>query len=194
MSPSLKTRRMSEGSKLFGQILLLENNVERSDYHDGTNWDLEALRQDLISLGGSPGGPSSTPPATKFVTTAVAGFSPADTFCGARPGFVFKAGSAGVGYYPDIILETRLMSAMASVTLEPGASQPFAPPAGPPPTPPQPPATPPNAPQQGGASKPFRFQRTAGIDTAGLSQAVLDDRAAPKRGGFGAAFASAAGL
>jgi curved DNA-binding protein CbpA len=35
------------------------------------------------------------------------GFSAAKTFCGARPGFVFKRGVAGQGYYPDVVSEQQ---------------------------------------------------------------------------------------
>ena len=31
----------------------------------------------------------------------IEGFSPSATFAGARKGFVFKSGPAGIGYYPD---------------------------------------------------------------------------------------------
>ena len=33
------------------------------------------------------------------------GFTAADEFEGARPGFVFKRGVAGLGYYPDLVGE-----------------------------------------------------------------------------------------
>mmetsp|Transcript_57839 Transcript_57839/g.125556 ORF Transcript_57839/g.125556 Transcript_57839/m.125556 type:complete len:87 (-) Transcript_57839:108-368(-) len=32
----------------------------------------------------------------------IEGFQPASQYEGSRPGFVFKAGAAGLGYYPDI--------------------------------------------------------------------------------------------
>ena len=41
------------------------------------------------------------PPGMAPQLVSVEGFAAAAAFQGARPGFVFKAGSAGVGYYPD---------------------------------------------------------------------------------------------
>ena len=41
------------------------------------------------------------PPGMAQQLESVDGFVAAAAFQGARPGLVFKAGSAGVGYYPD---------------------------------------------------------------------------------------------
>ena len=41
------------------------------------------------------------PPGMAPQLVSVEGFAAAAAFQGARPGFVFKSGSAGVGYYPD---------------------------------------------------------------------------------------------
>ena len=43
--------------------------------------------------------PGEQPPATS--SNSVDGFVAASTFGGARPGFAFKVGAAGLGYYPD---------------------------------------------------------------------------------------------
>eukprot|EP00242_Pyramimonas_sp_CCMP2087_P011677 CAMPEP_0198198424 /NCGR_PEP_ID=MMETSP1445-20131203/1901_1 /TAXON_ID=36898 /ORGANISM="Pyramimonas sp., Strain CCMP2087" /LENGTH=584 /DNA_ID=CAMNT_0043867989 /DNA_START=217 /DNA_END=1968 /DNA_ORIENTATION=+ len=41
-------------------------------------------------------------------TTMVAGFIPSNTFTGARPGYVFKKGLSGVGFYPDKIEQDKI--------------------------------------------------------------------------------------
>ena len=38
----------------------------------------------------------------------VAGFIPSSSFTGVRPGYVFKKGISGVGYYPDKIEQDKL--------------------------------------------------------------------------------------
>ena len=38
---------------MFYRLLQLESDFEKADYHDGTEWDFEALKADLFSLGGA---------------------------------------------------------------------------------------------------------------------------------------------
>ena len=53
------------------------------------------------------------------VAGAPAGFQPAASFAGARPGFVFRAGPAGTGYYPDTGAPVALAGYSSTTTYPP---------------------------------------------------------------------------
>ena len=147
-------KKAADGAELFAALQLLDDGVMKSDYFSSPDgWDIDAMQADLVTLRGTAA-PAMDACAC---STNIESFESADQFGGARPGYVFKCGPSGVGYYLDNTPPP--VSATMQELSEPAAEGPAFDAAGSPP------------------ARASGFARPAGSSTvtANLAKAIRDD-------------------